>query len=198
MIRVGLCVHRSLHPETLASLWPLAAAGAGLAIQKSADVAWSRSKIAMGLTEDFLLFVDEDMVFAPPDVEKLLKALDNQPKTGAVAAYYVKWDGSRLPVCNWKKDDGSWYSNEERVKKAERYAKRGEVAAVQSFGAGLLAISREALSAVPHPAFETRWVNGVFEGEDTSFCQRLAEAGYRPSVHFGCQVGHIGPTEWRP
>jgi cellulose synthase/poly-beta-1,6-N-acetylglucosamine synthase-like glycosyltransferase len=193
-LRVGIVAYRSLLPETVMSCLALERAMAPTwQMESGANVEYGRNKVAKELSEDVLLFVDADMAFVPKDVSQLLKALKSDPGRGAVSGCYVRWkDG--LPVHNWR-NGGSWLGKDDLVEKSRKM--RG-VHPVDQVGAGLLAISKEAIEALEFPYFESGFDHEYdqFISEDTRFCWKLQAAGFNPSVHFGVQISHIGPTAW--
>lgn len=153
--------------------------------------------------DDYILFIDSDMVFETADVFKLVETLDNNPKLGAVSGHYVKRDGSNDPICNWVKDgDSGWLESDKQAKKIKKHMKNGDVVPVGVFGAGMLLVSIEAAKKLTQPMFDARYipVDDVPEyiTEDFYFIRKLIEAGYTPAVHFGVLAGHIGRKEYRP
>jgi cellulose synthase/poly-beta-1,6-N-acetylglucosamine synthase-like glycosyltransferase len=150
--------------------------------------------------EDMLLMLDSDMVFTPQDVGKLLNALRSHPECGAISGDYIMRNGTHLPTCDWRhpEEDG-WLSDDDRHKLAEKHREHGGLTYVDSFGAGFLAITQEAKQKLGSPWFKTTEdKRGNFVGEDMFFLERLQEAGYKPAVHFGIPVGHVGHTVFRP
>ena len=61
---------------------------------------------------------------------------------------------------------------------------------------GSALISKAVFDKLPEPWFDFNRKMGY--GEDVNFCQRMIAAKFKPSVHFGVCVGHIGPTLWMP
>ena len=122
MIRVGLPSYRDINPETVGSIIALEKAmGSELnwSLRMGTDVAPGRHGFVLQMLEhkdDYLLSLDSDMVFLPEDVTKLKEALDKGPEIGALSAFYIKWDGSGLPVHNWL-EDGKWMEPARQVAK---------------------------------------------------------------------------------
>jgi len=198
-IRAGVVLYRDCLPQTALSLIGLERAlGDHLTWQFEigADVSPSRNRIAasaLAAGNAYVLYLDGDMVFTPTDFQRLLEGLSGDPEIGALSGNYLRWDGSGLPVANWRNGNG-WVSEAERRNRA---AKATGVEAVDSFGGGFLLVSREALAAVPPPWFQGSYDQVEYIGNDTHFCRALQRAGFRPSVDFGVGLGHIGPKEWR-
>ena len=110
-------------------------------------------------------------------------------------------NGSELPTCDWHhpEDPVGWLSDEDRDRLAKKHRRDGGLVYVDSFGAGFLAITQEAKQRLGPPWFLTGYDDkGNFQGEDTYFCKRLQEEGFRPAVHFGIPVGHCGYTVFSP
>ena len=159
-------------------------------------VSEARNRIVESTDEDILVLFDADMVFSPADVRVIVEALQKQPDLGALGAFYVKRDGSGTPVCGWKNGDG-WVEPRGVDERVRRHLEAQEITYVDSFGGGLLAATREALNKVGKPWFEAAQKNGYFEGNDTYFCRRLQEEGFKPSIHFGVNLGHVGQGVYR-
>jgi hypothetical protein len=184
--------------------------GAELDIHALAYVDIGRNQVAAKALKGgntYLLFVDFDMEFPPETLAMLKQALDEDPKIGAIAAHYIKWDGSREAMAHWKtgnnieagKSEGRWVSPEERDERVARHVKNREIAEVDRFGTGCMLIRTEVLKDIPYPWFQL-WFHPDWGhvGEDVHFCWELQKAGYKPSCHFGAPAGHIGPTLWVP
>jgi len=190
-------VYETVQPYTLASLLAITSVGPFQMI-RGTWIDKARNDLMEAFTEDYMLMLDSDMVFDPADVKALLLSLQAHPSCGAISGHYVSRDGQAFPVCDWR-TEGGWLSEEDRRQRADRGMRSAQLEYVDSFGAGFLAISQEAKQKLGSPWFKTiRREDGEFEGEDTFFCKRLQEAGFKPSVHFGIPVGHCGLTVYRP
>jgi hypothetical protein len=211
-LRIGIVVHRNILPQTMSSCWAVSRmveGGADLDIHALAYVDIGRNQIAVKALKagnKYLLFVDFDMDFQPETVAALKNALDKDPKIGAIAAHYIKWDGSREAMAHWKtgveiegKSEGRWVTPEERDKRVAKHIQKREIAEVDRFGTGCMLVRTEVLKDIPYPWFQL-WFHPEWGhvGEDVHFCWELKKAGYKPSCHFGAPAGHIGPTLWMP
>lgn len=198
--RLGLPVYESVKAPTLASILGVSDLGNWTLIEGT-WVDKARNDLMLAFEEDYLLMVDSDMVFERRDVTRLLSALQAHPECGAISAHYVTRKGTMVPACDWRHPTkGGWLADEARIKLAARHTRNKELTYVDSFGGGLLAITQEAKQKVGEPWFKTVPLgnNGDFLGEDTYFCQRLQEEGFKPAVHFGIPVGHCGREIYRP
>ena len=198
-IRVGLPVYGSVPVRTLVSLLDIADIGTWTIVEGT----WidkARNKIMREFEEDLLLMVDADMVFKRRDVSRLLNAIRAHPECGAISGHYLTRKGTGMPVCDWRHptEDG-WLSDEARRKKAQRHTNDKDLIYVDSFGGGFLAITQEAKRKLGSPWFQTSYLeSGNYQGEDTFFCNRLQEAGFKPAVHFGLPIGHNGDAVYMP
>lgn len=196
-IRVCMPLYRAVDPRTFASVWSLAQSRVVLDIEICSDIATARNDLVKRLgKEPYLLFCDGDMVFTTQQIEELYYVLKENPGMGAVAAHACRWDGSQTPVCAWRRENREWMTMPEVSKKALEYTTSKVVMPVDGFGTGLVMIDAKVFKKLPYPWFEFNRKKGY--GEDLNFCQRMIASGYKPSVHFGVCVGHIGPTLWMP
>ena len=197
-LRVGMAVYDKVYPETMGAVYQLGKY-AILDIVSGVYVDQARNGIAQRTVEPYLLFVDADMVFDLSHLDELKKAMDDDPKIGAIGAVYVYRDGSAHPICHWIVD-GMWESGKYVLKRALENMEKGAIDDVDSFGTGFLLIRTEAMRAIGEPYFQTKYddVTGSFWGEDVLFCKRLKDAGWRACIHFGVQVGHLGKALYKP
>jgi hypothetical protein len=132
----------------------------------------------MDTGRDWLLSVDNDIVFTPNDVFALYHEADKRGP-GIYHGTYVLENG--FQVCGvWNDDEPYVYHN--LVKLPEKPTEIGVV------GLGFTLIHREVFEATGPEAF---WpVNGFSTGEDLSFSWRAREAGYTPILVPECNVGH--------
>ncbi len=197
-LRIGLPVYESVKAPTLASILGIAHFGPATIVEGT-WVDKARNDLMRAFEEDFLLMVDSDMMFEADDVRRLLNALRAHPDCGAISAHYVTRKGTWVPACDWRHPEGGWLSDESRAIQARKHVRDGGIVYVDSMGGGLLAITQEAKRRIGEPWFKTVPLdNGDFQGEDTYFCKRLQEEGFKPAVHFGVLVGHCGRTIYHP
>jgi len=171
-----------------------------------AEVAVSRTMLMDRIQEedDYILWVDADMVFAPQHFFMLVQALEENPQMGLVSGLAVRRDGSSMPCVNWRKGK-SWCSKEEMLEKVQKFTDREVVREVDVTGLAFTLMRGDIIKDIKKPYFEPKWIKDsdnmddyLFFGEDSYFMRKLKAAGYHPSVHFGVHVGHVGKKVWVP
>jgi hypothetical protein len=131
----------------------------------------------MDTGRDWLLSVDNDIIFTPGDVFALYdEAAKRGP--GVYHGSYVLENG--FQVCGvWNDDEPMVYHN--LIKLPEKPMEIGVV------GMGFTLVHREVFEAIGEGAF---WPLEGNRGEDLSFSWRAREAGYTPILVPACNVGH--------
>lgn len=196
-----VCVplYRTITPETHASLmalmqhcpWMVYTHRIGARLMDALE------EFAQNATQEYMLMVDGDMVFSVGDVIQLFNALRRRPEMGAIGGLYRKWSRPYTHLVHWRETDGTWINDEAQKHRVERYMKTGEVVGVDLFGGGFILCRTEAFEKLEAPYFRSGKDEGGEYGQDCYFAKSLNEAGYKPSVHFGVQLGHVGPrTVW--
>jgi len=174
-----------------------------------AEVAVARTMLAARVqNEDFVLWVDSDMVFHPQHFHMLHAALEADPEMGLISALAVRRDGSNNFCVNWREGKTGWKVAAKVQERCLRYIEDEEnpIHPVDVTGLAFTLMRGDCFKKLKAPLFQPAWVPDVaagkgqylFFGEDSSFMKKLQIAGYRPSVHFGCHVGHIGSHTYFP
>lgn len=138
-------------------------------------------KAFLGTDTSHLWLVDTDVRFEPWQLERLLE-------TGVpiVSALYMGQheDETVFPV--------AFVRHDAELRRPESLEGLAEVAAV---GMGCCLIRRDVLEAFepvrPGWPFAEGFWDGEPVGEDTLFCLRAAENGFRSAVLASCRVGHV-------
>jgi hypothetical protein len=131
----------------------------------------------LDLGRDWLLSVDNDIVFTPGDVQALYDVADERGP-GVYSGAYVLENG--FMVCGvWDDDEPMVYHNLIQLP-----AEPTEIGVV---GAGFTLIHRDVFQAIGPGAF---WPLEGNRGEDLSFSWRAREVGYTPVLVPKCNVGH--------
>lgn len=135
-----------------------------------------------------LLWIDDDMVFAPQSAERLLA--HDLPIVGGLCFNrrhpYMPILLRRWPAgANMGTDEyGYVYEDEARV---EIEAKGTPLFEVDATGAAFLLVKREVFETVGEKPFAN-----IRGGEDVSFCRRAQEAGFKVFVDTSVGIGHVG------
>ncbi len=160
-------------------------------------IADNRNRIAQYFVErtesEWLLFLDNDMVFNPNLLELLLAAADNAHRK-ILAGCYVTLGEGEIPVVAWlkRRDDGKLYTVGEFDPKA--------IVPLDLAGMGGTLIHRDVFINVRSYRSHLRdnWIwfghdldNGEHLGEDGTFCLRAAECGYQTFGVGGVQMVHM-------
>lgn len=125
---------------------------------------------------DWLLFLDDDHVFGP---DLLMRLLAHQ--VDLVGALYLRRGRPFTPIAYRERlPDGRWVP----IELSGRSPRLVEVAAV---GTGGMLVRRAALEAIAEPWFERR-PEGT---EDLLFCERALAAGTQPHVDVSTPMGHM-------
>ncbi len=122
-----------------------------------------------------LFFVDDDMVFPPDTLDKLL-ARDKDIVGGVYKTKYEIQDD----VCEYFDD------------------RRGEFMKVKALGTGCLLIKTDVFIKLPQPWFKYEWNdNGsIKRSHDWIFCEDAINAGYEVWADPTIEMGHIGQYEY--
>lgn len=136
----------------------------------------------MATDRDWLLSVDNDMVFSPADVWPLLHEAEKRGP-GIYSGPYMLENG--FLVC------GTW-DDEVDVAYHNLLALPEKPAEIGMVGMGFTLIHREVFEAIGENAFRgVMGPDGDDAGEDVSFCWRAQEAGYIPVLVPKCNPGHF-------
>ena len=133
-----------------------------------------------------LLFVDDDMVFEPDDIDVLVGL--NKDIVGALCfvrdpPYQPTMLKRNDPRCKLSNEYGYIYEYEE-----------DRLYEVDATGCGFLLIKRDVLldTAEHKTVHPGKWFDRFWNlAEDYSFCWKARSAGYKIHVYTGIQVGHV-------
>lgn len=148
---------------------------------------------------DWLLFVDDDIVFSPSDVETLFGfADDKHPVVSGVYVSPLEGHG-RCPVAYRRNENMDHIPLNLSV-----VAQVDHPVPVDSAGAGFLALHRPFLQRMadlygpPDPWFSEPIRFQRHHGEDLGFFMRCLEMGVQPWLHCGVKLGHIKTVMYTP
>lgn len=174
----------------------------------TSEVAVSRTLLAKTGQEsnaDLLLWLDSDMAFTPEQFMVLHKALEEQPEMGLISALAVRRDGSNSFCVNWRLGKNQWYPTDRLNKRVLKHIEKEEISPIDVTGFAFTLMWADVFEKVKKPWFQPKWLEKPeevgsyqFFGEDSSIISKMRTAGYRPSVHFGVHVGHIGSHIYTP
>lgn len=124
---------------------------------------------------DYLFMVDDDMVFPPCTLTRMVG--HQKDIVGVVAKSRTGENVIQI--------DG-------KVPKDEEIPK--ELFECDALGTGVILIKTDILKTIPYPFFSFKSdINGVtVQGEDWSFCKKVKDKGYKIFCDPTIQVGHIG------
>lgn len=132
----------------------------------------ARQRIAETTDTEFVLFVDDDMVFTPEDVEAIIKT------PGDIV--------SGLAVTRSKKPQPVVFTNNDG---AFTFRTDYTPDAMQQVDATTLAFTKVAMRVFDKIGTEFAFRDGL--GEDLDFCKRASEAGFLVVLNSSVKVGHI-------
>lgn len=162
---------------------------------------------------DYLWFIDYDNGFFPEALEYFMEDMQRDDVHIVQGMYYCRHPkpgtlpkptcGMRLPTTTphwgWDFDDAHFIGKEEGLinLSKDNGSRNGAIST------GMLMIKKQVFMTVPHPWFETRWLNGSFFFEDVDFGIKCQEAGYDLWVDTRIHSAHMTgkesiPPEWRP
>lgn len=221
-VAVAYLHHNQIAGSFLTSLHKLAAACANLLWlpiqnQSNTDLAAGRNQcVASFLNQspgEWLLFIDDDMGFAPDLVHKLLEAAHpvDRPVVGGLCFGYSRYETTDEHAERFIVGPTIYRfvetASEVGFAKLNDYP-RDEVVQVDGTGAACLLIHRSVLQGM-HDALGPNWFTTVSIpkgpagqttfSEDLSFCWRLRTAGIPIYVHTGARTSHrkaIYLDEW--
>lgn len=205
-IGIGYCHYGIVHERFMRSLLDLivheSARGneCQLLSAKGAYIAESRNCIVTEFLKtdaNWLLFLDNDMIFAPDMLQQLLaEAVNSETYRPIVAGFYLtqyRFDDNSGVCSSWLEYNA-----------AGKLSTIGELRAnavreVAACGMGGTLISRAVFEAVAQMfAKDDNWtwyghdlIDGVRHGEDVTFCLRARVAGFKSYGTTSVQLGHI-------
>lgn len=175
MIVIGIPCGETIKSHTALSLFNLKHHDAKLVMQRSADVAENRNRLAqtaLDMQASHILFVDSDMSFHPDTLDRMLA--HNKDILGLAA------NRKKLPLESVVKSFG------------EKGELPKELFEAKSCGTGLMLIKTEVFRNLEKPWFDFAYIEGERYSEDVLFCALARENGYQIWVDPTIGVGHCG------
>lgn len=129
--------------------------------------------------DPWLLMVDDDQVFAPNLLERLLSH-----EKDIVAALCLRRDEPYGPFCFSGVENGAFHPVDLQEHGPE------DLISVAAVGTGAMLIRSEVLKKMGEDPF---WINHL-HGEDMLFCLDAAAAGFEIYCDLGARIGHLTTT----
>jgi GT2 family glycosyltransferase len=153
-------------------------------VQSGANISRARNSLVFGFMEssesNWLWMIDTDMMFAADTLDRLVKSADAQHRPIIGGLYYRTGDGEGpVPVVfpSHGLPDG--------------------LTCVDAVGAGCLLVHRNAFARIaeryepPAPWFFETIEDGIYYGEDVTFCRRAQRVRLPVYLNADVRVGHV-------
>jgi len=144
---------------------------------------------ALGKQFDVLAMIDDDIVFPPDALVRLMKTLEDDPKTALVGALYYSRDGLRpMAVDRW--------TGEDTTTALVPAFDDSTAGIVDGVGFGCVAVRLSALAQLERPLLSAHIIIQRTQrlvritDEDYLFCERLRRAGWTIRLHGGVRCRH--------
>lgn len=141
---------------------------------------------AMKMGAEWVFYMDDDQVFAPDTLTRLLAH-----NLDIVSGLYVSREAPFIPHAYDAEDERGWCTF--------RPLKKGDagLCEVKSVGAGCMLVRRNVFEAMPRPWWRLGQITMDGWGDDHNFCHRAREAGFKVWVDLEIVVGHqMNGTLW--
>ena len=181
-ISLGLPTNRHFQPKTSQCLLELVANSNYewdiiLAIE-GYSIAENRNYIAvkaLNNKSEYLLMIDDDMVFPPDTLDKLM----SNKKDICGVAFHPRCETDKMKIL----DETHW----SKIKKDEVFESK-------AIGTGIILIKCNIFYNIPRPWFFFTWheTGQCKNGEDWNFCFKAKDKGYKIYCDPTIPVGHIG------
>jgi GT2 family glycosyltransferase len=146
---------------------------------------------AVNNKSDYLLMIDDDMVFPPDTLDKLIAS----DKDIIGATYHSRGSNAKIKIVpsnimSIAENDKGKYINLE----TETDPKYKDIFECYATGTGIMLIKTNVFLKIPQPWFEfTYYPNGKCEnGEDWNFCFKAKKNNYKIYTDPTIKIGHLG------
>lgn len=149
--------------------------------RRGANIADNRNAIgekAIELGFHAVWYVDDDQIFSPNCLERLVAA-----DKDIVSGLYIAREIPFIPHVYQQRDDGA--IKPRLLRTLDRSLVECDVV-----GAGCLLVKTDVLRKMPKPWWRLGEVDGVNWSDDSGFCLRVRQAGFRVHCDQGTPVGH--------
>jgi len=153
---------------------------------------------------DYLLFLDDDIVFPPNTLAMLLETIEADPQTGVVGGLYYSRDSIKpMAVVDWQSDDTS------SAAIPAFSARSTDPVDGIGFGCALLRVSTLRMLTAPyfpvHIYIDRKARRVRLCDEDYRYCERVRRAGQRVRLdarirctHYDRETETVAPVLWEP
>lgn len=170
--------------ESLVKLQPPPGMPMAIVVARSANIAQNRNLISAKLLAsacDYVFYADDDQVFLPDTVQKLVAH-----NRSVISGCYVSRDVPFLPHIYGEQHDEGWVRKYRLAP-----GQSGVLPAVVACGAGALLVHRRVLEALTPPYWTIGQLEPTYWSDDIDFCRRVRAAGFPIAVDLDCPVGHL-------
>lgn len=198
-ILIAICTGGTMRSETVTSLIGAMevlkghGVGVGLRIEIGGYVSMNRNRLVRHALENnftHIMFIDNDMVFQPSAIQRLLDA----DKDIVGANYNARGVPGKPVVMTIKLTDPALEPQPGQVKTVEISA---QLFTTFSLGTGFLLIKTDVFKKMDSPWFvDGEDKNGECFTEDVEFCRKAHLAGYDVWCSPTIKMGHIGTYEY--
>lgn len=190
------------HPDSQACLDRLDRSGVESSVIRTRRVIIDRArnafaKAAVDRNADYLLFIDDDMIFEPDALTRLLA----RDKDIIAGLFFQRTQPVTPLVFRFQKPEpGADFGTFHKFTPSEIFTaeKTGALLECDATGTGFTLIKTDVFTALKADDPQAPWFQTVdrgeagFMSEDVYFCTRAKECGFRVFVDTSLKVGHIG------
>lgn len=148
-------------------------------------IARARNKIVQQFTGDWVWMIDDDHVFAPDVLHRLIQRLDDDRVDAVVPLCLKRTPPFRPVLFRWNEEGKARH-----LATREMVAERGLIEIGAGPGAGLL-VRRRVFDRMAPPWFAVGQDVSDLLGEDTFFYRRMRDAHCRVFADLDVQIGHV-------
>lgn len=170
--------------ESITRLKPPAGMSLAILVARSANIAQNRNLISAKLLEstaEWVLYADDDQVFLPDTVQRLVAH-----GRSVISGLYVARDVPFLPHIYAEEAPEGWVRKHRLTP-----GQTGVLPSVIACGAGCLLVHRRVLEALARPFWRIGQLEPTYWSDDIDFCRRVRAAGFPIAVDLDCPVGHL-------
>jgi glycosyltransferase involved in cell wall biosynthesis len=162
-------------------------------VARGSCIADNRNRLAaraIQLEADWIFYVDDDQLFHPLALKRLLNHIENNHNIDVISGLYLMRGYPFEPVAFDKPSDDP--SNPQGVYRVflNHLDKSHGLIEMMAVGAGALLVRRRVLEELEKPLWRLGQIEKSEWGDDINFCYRVREAGFRIYCDLDERVGH--------